>query len=392
MESNIIERIDIRSLVPNEKNPRKISPTQMDKLKKSILEFPEMLEIRPIIVDETLTVLAGNMRLQALLQLEWEQVPYIQVNNLTPEQKKEFIVKDNLSYGEWEWDSLVAEWGQDLLLDWGLDVPTEFKTIPEGEEDDFDIVVPEETNIVIGDVIEIGPHRLLCGDTTVGDDWEKLMAGNLADLVLTDPPYNVAYEGGTSEKLTIQNDSMGDDEFYKFLYDSFVNLNLVTKKGGGWYVWHADRESINFRKALSDAGVLVKQGLIWNKNSMVLGRQDYQWKHEPCLYGWKEGAPHNWYSDRKQTTILDFDRPARNAEHPTMKPIPLFSYLINNSSKKGDIVIDGFLGSGTSMVACHQMGRVCYGIELDPKYCQVIIDRMKNLDPTLEIKINGVII
>ena len=392
MDTKIIERIDIRSLVPNDKNPRKISQGQMDKLKKSILEFPDMLEIRPIIVDETLTVLAGNMRLRALLELEWEQVPYIQVNNLTEEQKKEFIVKDNLSYGEWEWDSLIADWDQELLLDWGLDIPTEFKRVAEGEDDDFDIQVPNETSIVLGDLIEIGPHKLLCGDTTIGDDWQKLMDGKLADLVLTDPPYNVAYEGGTDEKLTIQNYSMSDEDFYKFLYDSFLNMNLVTKKGGSWYVWHADREVINFRKAMIDAGVLVKQGLIWNKNSMVMGRQDYQWKHEPCLYGWKEGASHNWYSDRKQTTILDFDRPQRNAEHPTMKPIPLFSYQMNNSSKKGDIVIDGFLGSGSSMVAAHQLGRICYGIELDPKYCQVIVDRMKNLDPSLEIKINGVVI
>ena len=392
METKIIERIDIRSLVPNEKNPRKIAKGQMDKLKKSILEFPDMLEIRPIIVDETLTVLAGNMRLRALLELEWEQVPYIQVNNLTEEQKKEFIVKDNLSYGEWEWDSLIADWDQELLLDWGLEIPTEFKRTVEGEDDDFDIEVPNETSIVLGDLIEIGPHKLLCGDTTVGDDWQKLMDGKLADLVLTDPPYNVAYDGGTDEKLTIQNDSMSDEDFYKFLYDSFLNMNLVTKKGGGWYVWHADKEVINFRKAMTDAGVLVKQGLVWNKNSMVMGRQDYQWKHEPCLYGWKEGAPHNWYSDRKQTTILEFDRPVRNAEHPTMKPIPLFSYQINNSSRNGDIVIDGFLGSGSAMVAAHQLGRICYGIELDPKYCQVIVDRMKNLDPSLEIKINGVVI
>jgi len=392
METKIIERIDIRSLVPNEKNPRKIAKGQMDKLKKSILEFPDMLEIRPIIVDETLTVLAGNMRLRALLELEWEQVPYIQVNNLTEEQKKEFIVKDNLSYGEWEWDSLIADWDQELLLDWGLEIPTEFKRTVEGEDDDFDIEVPNETSIVLGDLIEIGPHKLLCGDTTVGDDWQKLMDGKLADLVLTDPPYNVAYDGGTDEKLTIQNDSMSDEDFYKFLYDSFLNMNLVTKKGGGWYVWHADKEVINFRKAMTDAGVLVKQGLVWNKNSMVMGRQDYQWKHEPCLYGWKEGAPHNWYSDRKQTTILEFDRPVRNAEHPTMKPIPLFSYQINNSSRNGDIVIDGFLGSGSAMVAAHQLGRICYGIELDPKYCQVIVHRMKNLDPSLEIKINGVVI
>lgn len=182
---------------------------------------------------------------------------------------------------------------------------------------------------------------------------------------------------------------MADNDFYKFLYDFYTALGSYTKPGGAWYVWHADSEGANFRKAMSDAGIMVKQCLIWVKNSMVMGRQDYQWKHEPCLYGWKEGAAHGWYSDRKQTTVLQFDRPTRNAEHPTMKPIPLFAYQIGNSSKQGDIVADGFGGSGTTMVACHQMNRKAYLVEYDPKYCQVIIDRMLKLDPTLEIKRNG---
>jgi site-specific DNA-methyltransferase (adenine-specific) len=212
----------------------------------------------------------------------------------------------------------------------------------------------------------------------------------MADLVVTDPPYNVAYEGKTKEKLTIDNDKQSDGDFYQFLYDFYTALGSYTKAGGAWYVWHADSEGANFRSAMKNAGIMVKQCLIWVKQTMVMGRQDYQWKHEPCLYGWKEGAAHGWYSDRKQTTVLNFDRPQRNAEHPTMKPIPLFAYQIGNSSKQGDIVADGFGGSGTTMVACHQMQRKAYLVEFDPKYCQVIIDRMRKLDPTLVVKCNGV--
>jgi site-specific DNA-methyltransferase (adenine-specific) len=182
---------------------------------------------------------------------------------------------------------------------------------------------------------------------------------------------------------------MSDEDFYQFLYDFYTAQATVCKMGGAWYVWYASRETINFHKAMSDSGIMPKQDLIWLKSSIVMGRQDYQWKHEPCIYGWKEGAAHGWYSDRKQTTILEFDRPSRNKEHPTMKPIPLFSYQIGNSSKQGDIIADAFGGSGTTMVACHQMQRKAYLVEFDPKYCQVIIDRMKKLDESLVIKING---
>lgn len=200
---------------------------------------------------------------------------------------------------------------------------------------------------------------------------------------------NVSYTGKTKDALKIANDKQNDGDFYQFLYDFYTSCGSFTKAGGAWYVWHSESEGANFRKAMSDAGIMVKQCLIWVKSSMVMGRQDYQWKHEPCLYGWKDGAAHGWYSDRKQTTVLEFDRPNRNAEHPTMKPIPLIAYQIGNSSKQGDIVVDGFFGSGTTMVASHQLKRKCYGMELDPKYCQVIVDRMMKLDPTLEVKLNG---
>ena len=215
------------------------------------------------------------------------------------------------------------------------------------------------------------------------------MGGALADMVLTDPPYNVSYSGKTKDKLTIKNDKMSDNNFYNFLFDFFTCFFEVTKEGGAFYVWHADSEGLNFRRAMIESGVLLKQCLIWVKNNMVFGRQDYHWKHEPCLYGWKPGAAHNWYADRKQTTLLNFDRPLKNIEHPTMKPIPLISYQINNSSKKNDIVADGFLGSGSTMVASHKLKRKCYGLELDPKYCKVIIDRMLSLDPKLKILKNG---
>ena len=381
----------ITEIKSNPNNPRLIKDHKFKQLVKSIQDFPQMLELRPIVIDEHNMVLGGNMRLKACIEAGLTDVPVIHANNLSEEKKKEFIVKDNVGYGEWDWDDLANNWDALELTEWGLDIPNFEGEVLEAEEDDFDVPVGgSETDIVLGDIFEIGQHKLLCGSSTETDSWSKIFASELADLVITDPPYNVAYTGKTKDALTIQNDSMGDGDFYQFLYDFYTALGSYTKAGGSWYVWHADSEGANFRKAMADAGIMVKQCLIWVKNSMVMGRQDYQWKHEPCLYGWKEGAAHSWYSDRKQTTILEFNRPNRNAEHPTMKPIELIAYQITNSSKVGDLVADGFLGSGTTMIASHQLGRKCYGTELDPKYCQVIVDRMRKLDPTLEIKKNGV--
>jgi site-specific DNA-methyltransferase (adenine-specific) len=358
-----------------------------------------MLNKRPLVVftdvDNKYVVLGGNMRLKACKEIGLKEIPIIIADEWTEEQKNEFLIKDNVGFGEWDWDSLANEWDAEKLDDWGLDLPVDLSVQEEleAEEDDFD--VPEggiETDIILGDLFEIGEHRLLCGDSTQTDTFEKLMQGELADMVVTDPPYNVAYEGKTKDALTIENDSMGNDDFYKFLYDFYTALTTAVKKGGAIYVWHASSEVINFGKAMVDAGWLLKQQLIWVKNTMVMGRQDYQWKHEPCLYGWLKGDSHKWYSDRKQTTVIEWDKPMRNGEHPTMKPIGLFSYQIENSSKKGDIVIDAFGGSGTTMVACEQLNRKARIIEYDPKYCQVIIDRMKKLDPSLEIKRNGEIL
>jgi len=386
-----IENVKLSKVKSNPNNPRLIKDDKFKKLVNSIKEFPEMLKIRPIVVNEDMIVLGGNMRLKACKEAGLKEVFIINAAELTEEQQREFIIKDNSGFGEWDWDMIANEWDTEQLEEWGIDIPVfDDGDVLEAEEDDFD--VPDggsQTDIVLGDLIEIGEHRLLCGSSTEIDTWGKLMVDELCDLVVTDPPYNVSYVGKTKDALTIENDAMGDGDFYQFLYDFYTALCSYCKPGGGWYVWHADSEGANFRKAMADAGIMVKQCLIWAKSSMVMGRQDYHWKHEPCLYGWKEGAAHKWYTDRKQTTVLEFDRPNRNAEHPTMKPIPLISYQIGNSSKKGDLVCDAFLGSGTTMVAAHQLERKCYGMELDPKYCQVIIDRMVNLDNTLKVKING---
>ena len=416
--------VKITEVKTNAKNPRTIKDEKFRKLVKSIQEFPDMLNKRPLIVftdvDGKYVVLGGNMRLKACKEIGLKEIPVILADEWTEEQKAEFLIKDNVGFGEWDWDILTDEWDADNLEDWGLDLPVDLSVKElEAEEDNFD--VPEggiETDIVLGDLFEIGEHRLLCGSSTEIDTWEKIMNNDLADMVMTDPPYNVDYQGGTG--LKIMNDKMDNNSFYQFLYDFYTALGSYTKPGGAWYVWHADSEGANFRQAMKDAGIMVKQCLIWVKNSLVMGRQDYQWKHEPCLYGWKEGAAHYFtnerthttviedkidikkltkeqmkrmlidiMSDKNKTTIINCDKPSRNVEHPTMKPILLLAPLIQNSSKENEIVADGFLGSGSTMVASHQLKRKCYGMELDPKYCQVIVDRMIKLDSTLKVKKNG---
>lgn len=414
-----IAKINAVKLNPN--NPRIIKDDKFKKLVQSIKDFPEMLNIRPIVVNKNMIILGGNMRYKACKEAGLKEVPII-ITDLSEEKQREFLIKDNTSGGEWDWEVLANEWDVEELESWGLDVPElEIPTIleTEPEEDDFEIPNEIKTDIVLGDLFEIGEHRLLCGSSTEMDTWQKLMNDKLADMVMTDPPYNVDYQGGTG--LKIMNDKMDNNSFYQFLYDFYTALGSYTKKGGAWYVWHADSEGANFRQAMKDAGIMVKQCLIWVKNSMVLGRQDYQWKHEPCLYGWKEGAAHYFtnermhttviedkidvrkltkdqmknmlidiMSDKNKTTIINCDKPSRNIEHPTMKPILLLAPLIKNSSKENELVADGFLGSGSTMVASHQLNRKCYGMELDPKYCQVIVDRMKKLDPNLVIKRNGI--
>ena len=248
---------------------------------------------------------------------------------------------------------------------------------------------PAEPKAKLGNIYQLGRHRLMCGDSTSKADAEKLMNGIKADMLLTDPPYNVDYEGKTKDKLKIENDKMENSNFRQFLIDAFTTADLSMKEGAVFYIWHADSEGYNFRGACFDVGWKVRQCLIWNKNSMVMGRQDYHWKHEPCLYGWKDGASHLWASDRKQTTILEFNRPSKNDLHPTMKPVTLFDYQIKNNTKGGDIVVDLFGGSGTAMMACEQNGRVCYTMELDPKYVDVIIERWENFTGEKAVLLNG---
>jgi site-specific DNA-methyltransferase (adenine-specific) len=379
----------ITEIKSNPNNPRFIKDVKFKQLVKSIQDFPQMLELRPIVIDEHNMVLGGNMRLKACIEAGLTDVPVIHANNLSEEKKKEFIVKDNVGYGEWDWDDLANNWNSEELTEWGLDIPNFEGEVLDAQEDDF--AVPDggsETDIVLGDLFEIGEHRLLCGDSTDSDLIAVLMNGNLADMCHTDPPYNINYEGGSKKREKIANDKL--DDFPQFLYDVYTTISTALKKGGAIYVWHASTETHNFIQQFLNAGFLFKSYIVWNKNNSTFGRSDYHWKHEPCIYGWLDGASHSWHGDRKQTTVWDIDRPSRSEEHPTMKPIPLCSKPLENSSKQGDIILDVFLGSGSTMVASHQLKRNCYGMELDPKYCQVIVDRMRKLDPTLEIKKNGV--
>ena len=313
-------------------------------------------------------------------------MPCLFIEDLTEEQKRAYIIADNRLAEDAGWDKELLKIELEDLKNMNFDITlTGFEledfdfSMEETEviEDEFDETVPEEPTSKKGEIYKLGKHFLMCGDSTDINDVEKLMNGVKADMLLTDPPYNVDYEGGTG--LTIQNDNMDDETFREFLRVSFFNANSVMKEGAVFYIWHADSEGYNFRGACHDIDWKVRQCLIWCKNTLVMGRQDYHWKHEPCLYGWKEGASHLWASNRKQTTVLEFDRPSVSKEHPTMKPVGLFDYLIKNNTKKDDIVLDLFAGSGTSIIACEQNGRIAYSMELDPKYVDVIISRWEKL-------------
>lgn len=378
----------VKDLKEYEANPRKITEKGLKDLKKSIENFGI---VEPIVINADNTIIGGHGRKQALISLGIEKVPvYIPTKKLNDKQVQELNIRLNKNIaGEWDFNKLNEWFEESELIEWGFEEWTIEKEEQEANEDNYEIPEKIKSDIKQGDLIEIGEHKLLCGDSTLKQSYDLLFTDSKADLVLTDPPYNVDYQGGTKQKLKIMNDKMNNDQFFNFLSLFFKESVQKVKEGAGWYVWHADTEAHNFRSAFLGAGLKLSQCLIWVKNSMVLGRQDYHWKHEPCLYGWKEGAGHQWYSDRKQTTVLEFDRPKRNEKHPTMKPIPLLAYQIKNSTKQGDTVLDPFLGSGSTMVASQQLNRKCYGLELDPKYCQVIVDRMKENFPELEIKING---
>lgn len=392
------KKVKVKDLIQLDINPRKISEAKKQKLVESLEKF-NLVEIPAVNTD--MQIIGGNQRVTALMLVgRGDEKIDVRVPNrkLTKKEVKEYAIISNTHAGEFDFEILDLEFADISIGELGFEIDgwddwkNKQDTLLAGEaqEDDFDVPVGgSETDIVEGDIFDIGQHRLLCGSSTQTDTWKRLMGDELADLVITDPPYNVAYTGGTKDALTILNDSMSDGNFYQFLYDFYTALGTYTKAGGAWYVWFADCEIVNFSKAFIDSGFKLAQMVIWKKNSLVMGRKDYHLIHEPCLYGWKEGAAHCWYSDRKQTTVLNFERPQRNAEHPTMKPIPLIAYQMGNSSKVEDIVADGFGGSGTTMVAAEQMNRRCRMMELDPKYCQVIIDRMIKLNPSIKITKNG---
>jgi DNA modification methylase len=382
-----IETRLVADLIPYAANSRTHSDAQVAQIAASIKEFGWT---NPILIDGENTIIAGHGRLLAARKLGLEEVPAIILDHLSKAQQRALVIADNqlaLNAG-WDIDMLKAEI-EDLNLenfdlsllgfdDKFLDGLLEPEPTDGLTDEDAVPEVPAIPVTVEGDVWVLGNHRLMCGDSTSIDALEKLTDGSLVDMWLTDPPYNVAYEGGTKEKLTIQNDSMGDDDFRQFLRDAYSAADAVMKPGAVFYVWHADLEGYNFRGAARDIGWQVRQCLIWKKSSLVLGRQDFQWQHEPCLYGWKEGAAHLWANDRKQTTILEFDKPSRNGEHPTMKPVELFAYQMLNNTKGADIVLDSFGGSGTTMIAAEKHGRHARIMELDPKYCDVIIKRWQD--------------
>lgn len=383
-----IINIALKDLKPYENNPRK-NDDAVKYVAESIKEFGFKV---PIVIDKNNVIVAGHTRYKAAKKLKMSEVPCIIADDLTDEQIKAFRLADNkvAEKAEWDFDLLNAELDDIIDLDmelFGFEDALQ-DDAEEAVEDEFEVELPAEPKSKLGDIYQLGNNRLMCGDSTVLEDVEKLMGGEQADMLLTDQPYNVNYEGKTKDKLKIKNDQMGNDNFRQFLTDAFSNADMVMKPGAVFYIWHADSEGYNFRGACFDAGWTVRQCLIWNKNSMVMGRQDYQWKHEPCLYGWKEGAGHLWASDRKQTTVINFDKPTRNDMHPTMKPIPLFDYQIKNNTKGGDVVLDLFGGSGTTIMACEQNGRRGYSMEYDPRYVDVIVDRWEKFTGAKAVLLN----
>ena len=443
------EEIALSRVSENEANPRTITEANFQKLVKSILVFPKMLQLRPIVVDETYKALGGNMRTRALCHIvsmtpeaimdvldtdqrltdaeklaiasywsQWKEQPtatIVKASDLTESQKKEFIIKDNAGFGDWDTDALANQWNTDLLKDWGIQdwqlqgwmSPDSLKNGEQADEDQKeakDDEFDEDTEKIPQrckecELWQLGKHRLMCGDSTDAEQVKFLMGGQVVNLYLTDPPYNVGYVYEDSailrkrkqrtDGLTVKNDKMDNDKFRDFLSAAFLAAEETMEKGAAFYIFHSGNYSMLFIDALMSTKYLeLRQTLIWVKNYMVLGRQDYQWRHEHCLYGWKNGASHNWFSDRNQTTVMEFDRPTKSVEHPTMKPVPLFAYLMGNSTKEGWNVYDGFGGSGTTLIAAEQLNRNAFLMELDPHYCDVIIARWEKLTGEKAVKID----
>ena len=395
----MIKKIKISEIKLNPNNPRLIKDDKFEKLVKSIQDFPEMLDIRPIVVNSDMVILGGNMRFKACKEAGLKEVPIIIADNLTEEQQREFLIKDNTSGGEWDFEMLSNEWDVEQLEDWGLDVPSfEADVHLEAEEDDFDVTPPEEPKTVLGDLYEIGEHRLLCGDSTCSDTVAKLMNGNKADMVFTDPPYLMGFEGGmqtnedgnwtksfNAKHGEIKNDKMSKTEELDFL--DAINSNIQLFNNGAFYICFYRLGLGGYFASLERTGIKVRTLITWNKGNHTLSNSDYYSKCEHIFYGWIN--EHNFYGET-DFDIWEIPRTQKNDLHPTMKPIPLCEKAINNSSKINDLVFDLFLGSGSTMVASHQLKRKCYGMELDTKYCDVIVKRMLKLDDKLTVKLNGV--
>jgi site-specific DNA-methyltransferase (adenine-specific) len=364
---------NIEEIKMYENNPRN-NDGAVEYVANSIKEFGFKV---PIVLDKNNVIVAGHTRYKAAKLLNITEIPCIIADDLSDEQVKAFRLIDNKA-------AELASWDIDLLnleLENIKDIDMELfdfqisNILDNVVDDEYEVELPEDPKTKTGNIYKLGNHYLMCGDSTNTDDVKKLMNNQLADLIVTDPPYNVNYEGKTGDNLKIMNDNMENNQFYSFLESAFINLYESIKDGGSIYVFHADTEGLNFRKAMMSSGFKLAECLVWVKNAFVMGRQDYHWKHEPVLYGWKPGASHYFINDRSQSTVLEFDKPIRNEEHPTMKPIDLIAYLINNSSKKDEIVLDLFGGSGTTMIACEQTNRKAFIMELDPRYCDVIVDR-----------------
>ena len=409
-----IELVPITAIRPYEHNAKIHTEEQIQQIKKSIVEFGNN---DPIAIDANGVIIEGHGRLMALQELGYTEVEVIRLGHLTEEQRKAYtLVHNKLTMNTgFDLDILASELAaiENINMkdyDFDLDI-TDDIVIDDIEEDNFSPAVPEEAIAKRGQVYQLGEHRLMCGDSTSPSDVQKLMGDDQADCLLTDPPYNVNYGGdasspaNTGKHRLIENDNLTDSDFYKFLLAFYQNAEAALKPGGAFYIWHADSEGYNFRKALRDAGLQLRQTLIWNKNSLVLGRQDYQWKHEPCLYGWKDGAAHYFTSSRSETTVIedevpDFSKmkkdelvqllervysqattvidelkPSKSDLHPTMKPLRLMAYLIQNSTRKGEIVLDLFGGSGSTLIAAEETKRRCRMMEYDPRYVDVIIQR-----------------
>lgn len=379
-----MQLVDIEKLIPYINNARTHSPEQVTKLRASLREFGF---VNPVIIDADYNVIAGHGRLMAAKEEGIKEIPCVFVDYLTDAQKKAYILADNRMAMDAGWDEELLRVEIEALQGENFDVSlTGFSdddladlfagdSKSDAKDDDFDLndALEKAAFVEKGDIWSVGRHRLMCGDATKAEDVAALMDGKKANLLMTDPPYGVSFK--SSDGLTIQNDSIKGDDFYQFLLSSFKNIVDNMESGGAAYVFHADTEGLNFRRAFQDAGFHLAGCCIWVKNSLVLGRSDYQWQHEPVLYGFLQNGKHKWFSDRSQTTVWNFDKPKKNKNHPTSKPLDLLGYPIGNSSQANAIVVDTFGGSGSTLMACEQMNRICYTMELDEKYASVILRR-----------------